>query len=222
MAKLILILGESGTGKTQSLKKLDPNKTLLIQSINKALTFISASEWTQWNQETNPKGNVFVNDHPNTIVDLIKRTTRKIIVIDDFQYISSNEMFRRHKETQFTKWNEMAFNGWNIIQAASNLSDDVRVYFISHVMLSETGVVKIKTPGKLLEGDSVEGRFPIVFRTFVNGLAENKKEKYFFRTQNDGKDTVKTPEDMFLDDLIPNDLSLIDKRICEYYKITEG
>lgn len=208
MSTPILVLGESGTGKSTAYRNLDPAQTLLIQAIRKPLPF-KRDGWGYWSQE-NKAGNIFATDHVSSIIELMQKTKRKIIVIDDYHYILSNELMRRYRETGYGKFSEIGYNGWNLINVASALAPDVRVYFLAHTMTGEDGITKLKTPGKLLETYTVEGMFSIVLRTAI------RDGDYFFSTKNSGSDTVKTPIDMFKDELIPNDLALVDQAIRDY------
>lgn len=208
MSTPVLILGESGTGKSTSFRNLDAAKTLLIQAIKKPIPF-KAEGWGYFNGETK-KGNIMVTDHANDIITIMKNTKRKTIVLDDYQYVLSNELMRRFRETGYGKFSEIGYNGWNLINVAASLPDDVHVYITAHTMTGDDGLTKIKTPGKLLETYSIEGMFSIVLRTVV------KDGEYFFSTKNSGNDTVKSPMGMFEDELIPNDLALVDAAITKF------
>jgi hypothetical protein len=220
MSYPVLILGESGTGKTTSLRNLNPEHCVLIQSVKKPLPFRSAG-WLRYNPETK-EGNVFVTDKSDTIVRIINGTSRPIVIIDDFQYIMANEFMRRVLDKEsgnaaFAKYNEIARSVWDIINAAAQAGDVKRVYMLSHTQNSEDGNVKIKTIGKLLdEKITIEGMFTIVMRTSVN------QGSYLFSTHNSGHDTVKTPLGMFADDYIPNDLAEVDAAIKEFYEIGDS
>lgn len=212
MSIATLILGESGTGKSTSLRNLDPANTLLIQAIPKPLPFKS----TGW-KPVKDGGNVIVTDQSAQIVAAMKKTQREVIVIDDFQYTMSNEFMRRvtDKETgnaSFAKYNEIARSAWDVLTAASHLSDNKRVYILSHTQTDDSGRTKIKTIGKLLdEKITVEGLVSIVLRTnVVNG-------NYLFSTKNNGHDTTKSPLGLFDDELIENDLAIVDAAIYHYY-----
>lgn len=206
MSTPVAILGESGTGKSTSMRNLDPSKTLLIQAIQKPLPF-KTEGWKRWDGTS---GNIFVTDKATDIETLMRNTKRKTIVLDDFQYVLANELMRRWRESGYGKFSEIGFNGWNIISVAATLPDDVHVYITAHTMTGDDGVTKIKTPGKLLDNYSLEGMFSIVLRTAV------RDGNYFFATRNSGSDTVKTPMGMFTEDLIPNDIALVDKAITDY------
>lgn len=211
MSTPVLILAESGYGKTYSMHKMDPDKTLLIQSIAKPLPWkgAKAAGWDVFNPETKT-GNIFVTDRAADILTLIQNTKRKIIVVDDFQYVLSNELLRKWNQTGFSKFSEVGFNGWNLVTTASTLPDDVHIYFMAHTMTGEDGITKVKTPGKLLDTYSVEGMFSLVLRCVIND------EKFFFATKNSGSDTVKSPPGMFDADFIPNDLAAVDKAITDF------
>lgn len=208
MSTPVAILGESGSGKSTSMRNLDPKNTLLIQAIHKPLPF-KAEGWARWDAEKKT-GNIFVTDRTPDIITLIQGTKRKIIVIDDFQYVLANELMRRWKETGYGKFSEIGYNGWNIITVASTLPDDVHLYFMAHTMIDDDGIIKIKTPGKLLNTYSVEGMFSMVLRCMVHD------GEYVFSVKNSGSDTVKSPMGMFEGDSIPNDLAIVDKAITDY------
>ena len=217
MSYPVLILGESGTGKTTSLRNLNPEHCVLIQSVKKPLPFRSAG-WRRYDAATK-EGNVFVTDKSETIVRIINGTNRPIVIIDDFQYIMANEFMRRVLDKEsgnaaFAKYNEIARSVWDIINAAAQAGDVKRVYMLSHTQNSEDGNVKIKTIGKLLdEKITIEGMFTMVMRTHVN------QGEYLFSTHNSGHDTVKTPLGMFADDYIPNDMKAVDAAITDFYGI---
>lgn len=213
MSIATMILGESGTGKSTSMRNLDAGETLLIQSIPKVLPFPRAREWKLWDKEKK-EGNVFVTDQADTILQLIKQTKRKIIVIDDFQYVMANEFMRRSGERGFDKFTEIGRNAWNILMQMSALKPDKRIYVMWHPDVDQMGRVKTKTIGKMLEDKiTPEGMFTIVLRTYVEDAASGK---YYFHTQSNGSDPAKSPMGMF-EFQVDNDLKMVDDKIVEYF-----
>lgn len=213
MSIATMILGESGTGKSASLRKLDPNRTLLIQAVRKPLPF-KAPGWKVHSGGANGSGNVFVTDSAPKIEGLMRRSPHEIVIIDDFQYILANEFMRRSDEKGFEKFTDIGRHAWDILNAATSLSDDRRVYILAHTTSDEFGKTKMKTIGKLLdEKITPEGLVTIVLRTVV------RDGQYLFATQNSGNDTTKSPMGMFAEHHVENDLAMVDDTICEYYGI---
>lgn len=211
-----LVLGESGTGKTASLRNFNPANTLLIQCLAKPLPF-KQKGWGVHSKE-NPSGNMLVYQHSDEIINAMNKTGRSIIVVDDFQYLMVNEFMRRANESQFQKFTDIASHAHNVLLAARDLAPSKRVYLLSHSFTDEAGKTRAKTVGRLVDEKIVlEGMFTIVLRTVVEGGT------YQFATRNNGSDTVKTPMGLFGDEeLIPNDLAAVDAAICEYYGIADG
>jgi len=211
MSIATLILGESGTGKSASLRHLNPADTLLIQTISKPLPFKSP-DWRIWHKQHAPRGNIFQTDEAAHIVQILQTTRRPIIVIDDFQYVMANEYMRRATETGFAKFTDIGRNAWNILATAASLDAGKRVYILSHTATDEAGRTKAKTIGRLIdEKITLEGMVTIVLRTVV------RDGGYYFATRNNGSDTTKTPMGLFTDELIENDLAKVDAAICDYY-----
>lgn len=213
MSYACLILGESGTGKTCSLRNLDPKNTLLIQPVRKPLPFRS----TGW-KEIKQKGdgnNILVCSNPQAIINCMHASPFDVIVVDDWQYILASMYMAARNVKGFDKFTEIGGAGFDIAKAASELGENKRVYVLAHTTSDEFGNTRIKTLGKLLDDKIViEGMFTTVLRTHVeNG-------KYQFSTQNSGNDTVKSPMGMFSEKFIENDLAAVDETICSYYQIS--
>jgi len=113
MSIVTMVLGESGTGKSTALRHLSPQDTLLIQGITKPLPFRSKG-WQVFDKQQRPNGNIFCTDNAQMIIHLMKHTRRRLIIIDDFQYIMANEYMRRAKENGFTKFTDIGRNAWDI------------------------------------------------------------------------------------------------------------
>ena len=206
MAQKVLILGASGTGKSASLRNFNPDEVLVINSAGKPLPFRNHFE------AVTPAFNKLTAD----VIKAMDSTSKKVIVIDDAQYIMSFQYMRRIKENGWDKWNDIQGDFFNIIQHCDDLPADTIVYFLSHIQRDDEGFEKIKTMGKMLdEKITLEGLFTVVLKTAVTD------GEYCFLTQNSGKDTVKSPIGMFDSYAIDNDLKYVDTKIRNYYEIGE-
>ena len=206
MAVPVLILGQSGTGKSYSMKNFKEDEICLISVQKSLLPF--RKKFTE----------TVVTDKYSEIINAMKATKKKVIVIDDTQYLMCNEFMRRATERGYDKFTEIAQNFWSlVVQEVNNLPSDVIVYLLCHTATDENGVEKMKTIGKLVdEKITPEGLFTIVLKTAVSD------GNYAFVTQNNGKDTVKSPEGMFTTYAINNDLKYVDEKIRNYYELGES
>ncbi|MDK2375294.1 ATP-binding protein [Serratia fonticola] len=211
----VLILGDSGSGKSASMMKLKPDDGFLINPENKRLPFKS-SGWKARDFEAKT-GNVFFTDIPADIVLIInfaRRAGKKFVVVDDFQYVMGNQFMRRRSEKSFEKFTEIGGGAWDVIRAAQAAEEDLIVYFLAHTEETPSGRIKMKTIGKMLdEKITVEGMFSIALRTGVTD------SRYYFTTQSDGTDPVKSPIGLFDSFQIDNDLAAVDKAIRDYYEL---
>ena len=208
MGVVVLILGESGSGKSYSLKNLDPNTVGVFNVSNKPLPFKNGKNFRQYKGAAASYANIY---------KAFSNPTLKRYVIDDANYLMTFEEFWRSKETGYTKFTEMATHFYSMVQAAIAMPDDVITYFMMHVESGEDGKIRAKTTGKMISDKLVlEGLFSIVLLTQVDG----SDRRHYFVTQTDGYTTAKSPEEMF-DIEIPNDLNFVDKTIREYYGLAE-
>ena len=164
MANLIMIVGESGTGKSTSIEKLNPKETFIIQVVNKPLPFKGYKTKYSLRNKENPKGNRFVSDRTELIIKILETLNKepeiKNIIIDDSQYIMANEFMRRAKEKGYEKFTEIGQNFYMIIDNANSMREDINVIFLHHIETLDSGVTKAKTIGKLLDDKvGLEGRF---------------------------------------------------------------
>lgn len=215
MSNLILILGQSGTGKSTSIRNMDSEDTFIIQTVNKPLPFKGFKK-SYPIMDKDRKGKRLVTDNYDKIIGCLKYLNNnkdiKNIIIDDFQYVISGEFMVRAKEKGFDKFTEMAQHYYMIIDIASRLREDLNIFFLSHNEQKEDGTSKVKTIGKMLdEKITIEGLFTIVLNTVI------QDNKYYFQTQNNGFNTTKSPLGMFDEQLIENDLKLVTEKINEYY-----
>jgi len=212
----VMIIGQSGSGKSRSLLNLNPETSFLIQSIRKPLPFKGWREKWKENSKENPTGNLLISDDPQTIIKYMegisdRRPEIRAIVIDDSQYIMANEFMRCALEDGFKKFTRIGQSFWEIIIKASKLRNDLHVVFLQHSEVTDLGQTKAKTIGKMLdEKISIEGMFTIVLR------AEVRDGRHVFLTKNSGNDTVKAPEGMFSSDEIENDLNQVIEAIEAY------
>lgn len=208
MAIPVMIIGKSGSGKSASMKNCVGKDFNLIRILNKPLPF---------------KGNIPGNhsDEYQTVRKWLKSAPAKSVVIDDAGYLITNFFMRNHStkgkgNDVFGLYNQMADDFWRLIQdtVISEMPADKIVYIIMHEDADDYGNIKAKTIGKLLDDKiCLEGLCTVVLRC-VNNMTEHK-----FITQSDGSAISKSPEGMFEDIEIPNDLLLVDNAIREYYGI---
>lgn len=201
----VLILGESGSGKSTSLRNFSPEEIGVINVSGKPLPFRT-------------KINSINTDNYTVIEGALKKARIKSLVIDDCQYLMANEFMRSAKITGYQKFTDIALNFWTLIQVIiKELPADVIVYFLGHVERDANGNEKFKTIGKMLdEKITVEGLFTIVLKTLV------QDGRYLFTTQTNGSDTVKSPMGMFNTPIIDNDLKMVDQTIRNYYGLNKG
>ena len=203
MAIGVLILGESGSGKSFSMRNFTPEELKVISVEKPILPFKNHFE-------------VIRSNDVKQIIKELKETDKKRVVVDDFQYILGLAAMRRSLEKGWDKFSEMQYDYFQILDALKELPDDMIVYFMSHTETDENGTTKIKTIGKALDKYiTIEGLFMIVLGTRVSD------GNYFFTTQTNGKDTIKTPSGMFPSYAIDNDLKYVDEKIRNYYEIGE-
>ena len=204
MAVIVAVMGESGTGKSTSLRNFKQGEASVVNVSKKPLPFRNTLS-------------VLKTDNYQDIQTVLTRAQAKSIVIDDAQYLMAFEYMHRAKEKGFEKFTDIGANFFNLTQTAASLSDDKIIYFLFHIERTKDGNEKCKTIGQLLdEKITLEGLFTIVLKTVVL-LDGNNQRQFCFATVNNGSDTVKTPMGMFVEPLIPNDLKAVDTVIREYY-----
>lgn len=200
----VLILGESGSGKSASLRNFEPEEIGVFNVAGKPLPFRKKLQ------------SVNTADY-EYIKRIIHGSKKKAFVIDDSQYLLCFESFARAKETGFNKHIDMAVNFYNLVQfVIKETPPDVLVYFLHHTETdSNTGKVKAKTLGKMLDNQlTVEGLFAIVLHCVTDGT------RHTFVTQSNGYTTAKSPMEMFPLE-IENDLKMVDTTIRDYYEMNE-
>ena len=197
----VLVMGESGSGKTYSIRNFDPKEVGIFSVEKGRLPFKG---------EFKIKKNASYKD----ILQAVHNPNLKRYVIDDSQYLLVNEFFDRAKETGYQKYTDMALNFRNLIHDINKKApDDVVFYFLHHTEYdSNSGKVKAKTVGKMIDQYlTLEGCFDIVL------LAQTDGKEHCFITQSDGYTTAKAPAEMFSDVKIPNDLKAVDDAIRAFW-----
>lgn len=196
-----LILGESGSGKSCSLRNFDPQEVGIFNVASKPLPF-------------RKKMRMLNDSKYQEIMAVLVQNKSKCYVIDDAQYLMAFSLFDRVNEVGYKKFTDAAVDFYQLVQTVIKLtSDDTIVYFLQHIERDDAGRIKAKTAGKMLDNQlTLEGLFSIVL------LCEAKGEEHYFITQSDGTTTVKSPMGMFESLKIDNDLKAVDDIIRNYYE----
>jgi hypothetical protein len=231
MSELALIVGSSGTGKSTSVRTLPPEKTFIVNVAGKPMPFkgwkssYANVAFQKAGDKVSSTGNFFSGNEPAKTADFLAhigsfRPEIKYIVIDDAQYLMSEEYMRRAKENGFAKFQDIAQNIWKIISTAKSLRDDLKIFFLWHpeseVDANGKRTIKAKTVGKAIDNYvTLEGMFTTVLFTEVTKEANGGLD-YSFVTQTDGVTTAKSPMGMFETLKIPNDLFLVANKMDEY------
>jgi hypothetical protein len=220
-SKLVGIVGATGTGKSTSIKHLNPDETYIINVAKKELPFKGSEKL--YNTE---KKNYKEVDDANEITRLLRTISEKAphiknIVIEDSNYIMGFNMVAKATETGFTKFSIMAKDMVDLFRTARMLRDDITVFYLTHPETIEDGGeiigYKIKTAGKLIDNQVLlEGLLTVCLYTVVD---ENKdgSAAYGFVTNRYRKMPAKSPDGMFDELKIPNDLQLVADSLREYY-----
>ena len=204
MGKACLIIGESGAGKSASLRNFEPNEVAIFNVSEKPMPF-------------RKKLPMCMTSDMKFITDEIKRNARNCYVVDDAGLAMTFFLFGRVNETGYSKFTQVAKDFYDMVQSAiRSTSDDTIVYFMMHTDRSEDGTkIKAKTAGKMIDSQlTLESLFSIVLYCVTDG------KRHYFITQSDGVTTAKSPMDMFELE-IDNDLKAVDTAIREYYGLAK-
>lgn len=205
MGMPILVYGKSGSGKSRSLKFFAEDEILFINIEGKELPFRNSFKYR------------CRTDSVDTIIDQIKKMPCKIAVIDDAGYLMTHHFMDNHRNkkgnSSFDMYDDIADKMYFLVQRIkTEVPDGIRVYIMLHEDTNDAGDTKIRTIGKLIDNKvCLEGMVTICLRCMSD------EGKHFFRTATDGYDITKTPEEMFDETEIDNNLKYVDDTICAFY-----
>lgn len=202
MGVAVLILGESGSGKSASMRNFNSEDVRVLNVASKPFPFRNVNKLKKADKATYAM-----------IKGAVSSGQSLSYVIDDAQYLMAFESFEKANETGYTKFTLMAKNYEEMLRyIQEDTSPDTIVYIMQHIDTDENGKVKAKTLGKMLDQQlTIEGLFTIVL------LAKADEKRHYFVTQSDGTNPCKSPMEMFDDIEIDNDLKMVDDTIREYY-----
>lgn len=208
MARTILIIGESGAGKTTSARTLDPKTTFYIDCDKKGLSF---KGWRKmYNKEHR---NYVANSSAAVVWQCLNRCSNdpefqhvKTVIIDTLNGIMIDDEYRRRAEKNYDRWADLAWSVYGIVTDALDLREDLTIIFIGHAQTDrdDNGYMftRLKTSGRKLDKIVLESKFNTVL------LAKANNGKYVFETHANNS-TAKSPAGMFTDFEIPNDLKFV-------------
>lgn len=203
MAVKVLIVGESGAGKSASLRNFDESEVAIFNVSEKPMPF-------------KKKLPMMKTSDMKTIAKAIRQNDRNCYVVDDAGLAMAFYLFGKVNETGYTKFTQVAKDFYDMVQAVDDCSDDTVVYFTIHTDRSDDGTkVKAKTAGKMIDSQlTLESLFTIVLYCVTDGKTHK------FVTQSDGVTTAKSPMDMFPLEM-DNDLKAVDTAIRDYYGLAK-
>ena len=206
MGIAVLILGESGSGKSASMRNFTESDVRILNVASKPFPFRNVNKLKKADKATY-----------SMIKGAVSSGKSLSYVVDDAQYLMAFESFEKANETGYTKFTNMAKNYEEMLRyIQEETTPDTIVYIMQHIETDENGKVKAKTLGKMLDQQlTIEGQFTIVL------LCKADRNKHYFVTQSDGTNPCKSPMGMFDEIEIDNDLKLVDDAIREYYGLKE-
>lgn len=215
MSKVICIAGESGSGKTTSMRNLDPETTMYIDCDKKGLS------WKGWRSQYNgDKKNYLKTDFPQVALQALKKIDKeeqyrhiRVVVVDTINGLMIADEMRRCKEKGYDKWQDLAQSIYDLIDYALTMRDDVTIIFVAHTQTDhdDNGYMftRIKTSGRKLDKITLESKFSTVL------LSKCVDRKFLFETQANFS-TAKTPMGAFAEKEIDNDIVQVMKALEEY------
>lgn len=201
MATPVLILGESGSGKTYSIKGFSPDEVGIFSVRKGRLPFPEGKNYK-----------ICKNAGYGEIIKVLSNAKGKTYVIDDSQYLMVNEFFAKAADTGYKKYTDIGKHFSDLLEFIQyKMPDDIIVYLLHHTQSTQDGHIKAKTVGQMLDNYlTLEGCVDICL------IAQTDGKSHYFLTQSDGSNTAKSPEGMF-EEKIPNDLKAVDTAIRAYW-----
>ena len=225
MAVSVLVIAESGSGKSTAIRTLDPSETVIINIANKPLPFKGWRKKYKLLDKANPDGNLLNVSSGPGVFKAMQHVSEKMphvkhLVIDDWQYMSSFEYFDKANEKGYDKFTQIAANLAQVAKLPKDLREDLTVFFLTHAEestdINGNRKVKAKTVGKMIDNAlTLEGLFSIVLFGKIR-KEDDGTLTYGFETQNNGENTCKSPMEMFKESFIPNDLQYVKDAIEAY------
>ena len=215
MSKLIAVMGESGAGKTTSMRNLDPKTTMYIDCDKKGLS------WKGWREQYNKENkNYIVSDDPDYVLKMVQMVSNspdfqhiKVIIIDTINGLMVADEMRRIKEKGYDKWQDLAISVYNLVDKALTFRDDLTIIFTAHTQTDreDSGYMftHIKTSGRKLDKIVLESKFPVVL------LAKVMDGAYKFETKADSS-TAKVLMGAIEDQYIDNDITKVIDALKDY------
>ncbi len=220
-SKLIGIVGPTGSGKSTAIQYLDPKETYVINVAKKELPFKGSEKI--YNAENKNYAEI---DDANEITRRLRTISDKgqikVVIIEDSNYIMGFNMVNKATEVGYTKFSLMAQDMVNLFKEARKLREDMIVFYLTHLeTIEDDGSIvgyKIKTAGKLIDNQVLlEGLLTVCLYTNVEEKKDGTAE-YSFLTNRYKKFPAKSPNGMFDEIKIPNNLQIVVDKINEYYK----